>query len=137
MITPQMKDKVLSYIVKQELPRFMIRLDDLSVQLDIKPDYISLIIEQFKKMGLCEINETRGIGFPPTAFIITLTANAYDANRNGGFVFQEEIMKANLLKLDMELNQLSNESSGVIWDRVQKIMSIVNLISITFPFINR
>lgn len=52
MITPQMKDKVLSYIVKQELPRFMIRLDDLSVQLDIKPDYISLIIEQFKKNGI-------------------------------------------------------------------------------------
>lgn len=57
MITPQMKDKVLSYIVKQELPRFMIRLDDLSVQLDIKPDYISLIIEQFKKWDYAKLTK--------------------------------------------------------------------------------
>lgn len=88
-------------------------------------------------MALCKIDERLGIGFPPNSYIITLTANAYDANRNGGFVFQEEIMKANLSKLDMELTQLSQEASGTILDRVQKVTSIVGAISAAFPFINR
>lgn len=132
-----MKDKVLSYMVKQETVRFAIYLDDLSHELNIKPEFISLIIDQFDEMALCKIDETRGLGFTPTCFIVTLTAKAYDADRNGGFVFQEEIMKANLSKLDMELAQLSKELSGNVLDRVQKITSIVGAISSAFPFINR
>lgn len=126
-----------SYFVQQENVKFIIHTDSLSKELDIKSEFISLIIEQFDEMALCKIDETRALGFPPTSFVITLTAKAYDANRNGGFVFQEEIMKANLSKLDMELTQLSQEASGTILDRVQKVTSIVGAISAAFPFINR
>lgn len=137
MITPQMKDKVLSYLIQRENVKFDIHIDSLSKELNIKSEFISLIIEQFNEMALCKINETHALGFPPTRFIITLTAKAYDASRNGGFVFQEEIMKANLSKLDMELAQLSKKVSGDILDRVQKVTSIVGVISSAFPFINR
>lgn len=136
MITPQMKDKVLSYMVEQKLPRFIICTDNLATELDIEPEFICLIIEQFEKQSLCRIQEKRGLGFPPTTFVILLTADAYDAKRNGGFVFQEEIMKTNLAKLDMELTQLYRESSETTLNRIQKIMSIVGTISSTFPFIN-
>ena len=137
MITPQMKDKVLSYMLEQQSSRFMVYTDDLANELNIKPEFICLIIEQFEKQSLCQIQEKRGLGFPPNAFVILLTADAYDAKHNGGFVFQEEIMKANLAKLDMELEKLHRESSERTINRIEKIMSIVGTISSAFPFIDR
>lgn len=124
-------------MVHQGNVTFGISPDHLSTELNIKPEFISLIIEQFEEMALCKIIETKGFGFPPTCFIITLTANAYDVNRNGGFVFKDKIMKANLSKLDMEIAQLSEEASGAFLNRVQKIASIWGAISSSLPFIDR
>ena len=48
----------------------------------------------------------------------------------------EDLMKANLSKLDLELSQLYKESSGVALERIQKMSSIIGSILNALPLIN-
>lgn len=54
----------------------------------------------------------------------------------GGFVFQEEILKANLDKLAIELEYLSKETSGTTLNRVYTMLSILGIILQAAPSID-
>ena len=122
MITPEMKDYILRYIVENEDIRIMIECTTMASEK---------ILNQFELLNLCKINNYYG-----DTFDITVQAEADDLMFRGGFVFQEEILKANLDKLAIELEYLSKETSGTTLNRVYTMLSILGIILQAAPSID-
>lgn len=132
MITPQMKDYILNYIVNNQNIRIPIDCTLMANELDTTSVCIEKIINQFARLNLCKINICYG-----STYDITVQAEADDMLFRGGFTFQEDILNSNLDKLAAELKYLSGKTSGETLDSVQKMASIVGSILTALPFINR
>ena len=131
MITPEMKDYILRYIVENEDIRIMIDCTTMASELNTTSVSIEKILNQFERLNLCKINNYYG----DTCYI-TVQAEADDLMFRGGFVFQEEILKANLDKLAIELEYLSKETSGTTLNRVYTMLSILGIILQAAPSID-
>ena len=136
MITPEIKDKILSFIVLKDKIRFEIRIESLANELDISPDIISAIVQYFSRIGLLQINKEMGFMGKET-FDITMNVEAYDLYHEGGFTFQEEILKAQLNKLDEELSLLKKKTTDSTLSTIEKMISIVGTILKSLPLDNR
>lgn len=131
MITPQIKDHILNYIVNNKDIRIPIDCKIMANELGTTSVCIEKIINQFVRLNLCKINICYG-----NTYDITVQAEADDMLFRGGFTFQEDILNSNLDKLAAELKYLSGNTSGDALDSVQKMASIVGSISTSLPFIN-
>lgn len=131
MITPKMKDYILRYIVENEDIRIMIDCTTMASELNTTSVSIEKILNQFERLNLCKINNYYG-----DTCDITVQAEADDLMFRGGFVFQEEILKANLDKLAIELEYLSKETSGTTLNRVYTMLSILGIILQAAPSID-
>lgn len=136
MITPQMKDYILKYIVNNEENRILIKCGDMAKTLNTTSSCIEKIISQFSRLNLCKLNNIYGSTYEST-YDITVQAEADDFLYHGGFEFQEEVTLANLKKLESELAYLSKNTSGKILDTVQKAVSIVGALLQASPLLNR
>lgn len=118
LITPQIKDDVLRYLVSSyDLP-IDINYDELAQELSVSSDMLGLIIEQFANMNLIKTQEYIG------GCLVWITVDAHDFIRHGGFVAQEEILKSNIEKLGLELDLLAKELEPKHLDRLEKISSL-------------
>ncbi|QIU92896.1 hypothetical protein [Bacteroides faecium] len=131
MITPQMKDQLLDYIVNNDNIRIPIDCNLMANELNTTSICIEKMINQFARLNLCKINIHYG-----STYDITAQTEADDMLFRGGFTFQEDILNSNLDKLAAELKHLSGKTSGETLDSVQKMASIVGSISTALPFIN-
>lgn len=122
LITPQLKDEVLRYIVESDDLPTDIDYDEFAQKLSVSPDILGLIIEQFADMNLIKANEYTG------GCLVWITAKAHDFIGHGGFVAQEELLRNNIEKLELEIRMLSKELEPKYLDRFEKIMSLGNSI---------
>ena len=83
MITANIKDKILTYIVNKDTLSLNMDARELSKELDIKSDIICAVIEYFGRKGFCQINSRLGC-CGSEKYIISLNVEAYDMYRNGG-----------------------------------------------------
>lgn len=120
MIAPADKDKVLIAIASHDDPLFYIHYDDVFPKKDVSENKFRLILNQFVQMGL--LNKASSV--TGGAFSVVPTANLYDFLSHGGFVAKEEILRANLEKLDYELTKLAKDIDPTLSSRVENITGI-------------
>ena len=119
MITPEIKDMVLCAIVASKEPVFDLTYEEVFPEKEISKRHFQLILIQFVEKGL--LRKATNCG---SYFLISISANIYDFFNHGGFIAQEEILRANLQKLDYELTKLSQDIDSGFTDRVVKITGI-------------
>lgn len=100
MITPEMKDRLLNFLIENAPQHPFPRGGD--GYTDIPWMYIEMILNQFHKRGFITIRLTK------EEMDVTLTADAYDFAYHGGFVAQEENLMNNLRKLELEVQKLQS-----------------------------
>lgn len=119
MITPEIKDRVLCAIVASKEAVFDLAYEEVFPEKEISKRHFQLILIQFVETGLLRKATDYG-----SCFNISISANIYDFFNHGGFIAQEEILRANLQKLDYELTKLSQDIDPGLTDRVVKISGI-------------
>lgn len=92
MITPAIKDKVLSSLLSSDKTIIQIEFDRLEQWFDVEQKFVIIILKQFSKLGLIDLIYYEGKDIA----IISLNAEIYDFVLHGGFVGQEELLRANL-----------------------------------------
>lgn len=125
LITPEIKDNILTDIISIDNDFIELNYDD-AFKYNISPNQFAMIIKQFIKMGFLE-NKGEFMG---GGIFITTTLDAHDFLSHGGFYAQEEILKANINKLGLELEALSKELGPNFIEQANKISSIAsNIVS--------
>lgn len=124
MITPELKDRVLKKLISVGLnPSFNIH--DSQTIFNTDPSFIELVLDQFQDFRFLTMNKMLG-----GRIDITLTANAFDFVRKGGFTAQEAIEKAALDKLQLEIESLKKsfpEKSELFTSVLANIATVAGL----------
>lgn len=118
LITPQMKDLALEYLLSSNYLEIDINNREFSEYCGCLPFQVRLILDEFEKLELLKIESTND------GVTVTISAKAYDMHVHGGFTAQEELLKANINKLGYELDALSKELEPKHLDKAEKISSI-------------
>lgn len=127
-ITPELKDKVLKDLVEVGMyPSFNIR--ELSGEYGIDSSVLEAILDQFESLGL--LKQTKCLG---GRINVHMSANAHDLYNHGGFYAQEELLKANIEKLNRELLLLSKELEPKLLDKANMIANIGSAIISSLGF---
>ena len=118
MITPELKDRILSSLVNL----------GMSVHTDIHSDPADYGIDSYTYQAILDQFEQKGY-ITQTKFLggvirIRITADAHDFVGLGGFVGQEELLKANIQKLGLEIDLLCKELSPGLLEKAHKIAAI-------------
>lgn len=125
MITPEIKDHVLNELCSAPLES-MINFKPGDLELDICFDDLNAILCQFKRLGfISELNARKQIIY------LVVHMEAHDFLSRGGFFAHEEILKANIKKLGLELESLSKELEPKFAERAATITSIAGNIVTT------
>ncbi|MFI3302769.1 MAG: hypothetical protein SNI18_06330 [Rikenellaceae bacterium] len=126
MITPKIKDDVLrSFIQFGMRCETNVRKDCSDFNLTYE-EYDALI-RQFEELNL--LNARRCLG---GRTIIQLNVNAHDLINRGGFYAQEELLKANIEKLSLELQSLVKQLEPSLAKKAKEILSLgANILSAT------
>lgn len=118
MITASLKDQILNLLIDTGmLVSVNIREDYKSYNIDRYT--FSEILDQFERLKL--IRQKKLLG---GIIDISITADAHDFARIGGFTVHEELIKENIKKLNLEIDLLCKELSPKLLDKAQKITSI-------------
>lgn len=124
LITATHKDKVLTYIVAYaDTERFIIDFATLEKELDVNPEQVKIILKGFHNQEILDVK------WMNDAVRICLTEKAHDIIAHGGFTAQEEILKANFEKLDMQLLYLNKQLGPDYLETTSKISSIASAIA--------
>ena len=123
MITPAIKDKLLSYLIAQEQIDLEIDFHDLYEQTGIRFDIANMILEYFERFGLVSYQSTKGYS------CVSLNAEIYDFFNHGGFTAQEELLRANLENLNLELLKLSNDLEPSVLESANTITAIAGSVA--------
>lgn len=118
MITPKLKDHVLNELCSAPLES-MVNFKPSDLELDICFDDLNAILCQFKRLGfISELNSRRQI------IHLVVHIEAHDFLSRGGFFAHEEILKANINKLGLELEALSKELEPKFAEKANIILTI-------------
>lgn len=123
MVTPEIKDKLLGYLITQKKINFDINFNDLYEQTGISYEVASIILQHFHNKGFIT-TECYKIGC-----WVRLNVEIYDFFNHGGFTAQEELLRANLEKLNLELLKLSKELEPSKLETINTITSVVGNIA--------
>ena len=123
MITPAIKDKLLGYLIAQEQIDFDIDFHDLYEQTGIRFDIANMILEYFERFSLISYQSSKGYS------CVSLNAEIYDFFNHGGCTAQEELLRANLEKLNLELLKLSKDIEPSRLETVSTITAIAGNIA--------
>ena len=130
MITPLIKDKVLNALCDLEEFETLASLNLKSAleATDVSFNELNSILNHFERLGfVSNINLRR----QSQGFYITIHLEALDFKNRGGFFVQEEVLKLTLEKLQLEINQLSNEFP----DKAQNFTAIAANIATCLTFL--
>ncbi len=137
MVTPELKDKILSEF--KEVPtNGSFNMREFADELNLDLQLLDSIFKEFENLGLMELE--RGVGLAYVLYFIS--PPFYDFVRSGGFTEKEKIailkkkqLELNVQLLEEELNKLKNEIDSIkktnptLAERMLTIMS--NIASIT------
>lgn len=125
MITPAIKDKVLNVILAKDELLIVLSYDEVFPNKEIPYWELKLILRSFESYGLIH-----KLGcHHETMNTMAKDARLYDLHQHGGFVGREEILQANLEKLNRELLVLADKLEPSEFDRIKSISDIVGSIS--------
>lgn len=128
LITSSDKDKVLTFFVgKADNERFVVNFDTLQNELDVEPQIVKIILNGFNQENILDVK------WMNDAVRIVITYKAHEIISHGGFVAQDEILKANIDKLDMQLQYLAKQIGPDHLDTLAKISSIGSAIISALP----
>ena len=104
MITSELKDKVLNELINSGYITGSFYINEFAKDFNVKPDFIDAILKQLEELNLATFDRLLGgrIDFE-------LSANAFDFFNHGGFVAQELLLKQNIEKLMLEIEQLKSK----------------------------
>ena len=122
LITSTIKDQVLSSLISVNSIGITANLYEESRDLNLPPDVIESIYDYFEEIGLITLEKTYD------SIEIKMKPKAFDLYSHGGFTAEEELLKANLQKLDHELRILSDKLSPSLLETSNKISSIASCI---------
>lgn len=123
IITPKLKDDLLSQIVNVGSMKAEVNINKVAKELSTSPDIVEAIFDQFEEMGF--FTQEKFIGGNILFFI---KVNAHDFYSHGGFQAQEEILKANIKKLSHELDLLSEQLSPNLLEKANQLAGISSAI---------
>ena len=131
LITPAIKDEILSFLVANY------ELNALYSRCDLKPllkivdskSNIQAVFKQFERLGLISNGSVSSL-----CYSVSLNVEAHDFLGRGGFVAQEEILKANINRLGLELENLSKELEPEYAEKASKITTIAASIATVLGF---
>lgn len=127
LITPQMKDLALAYLLSSNSLEIDICNHEFSEYCGCLPFQVKLILDEFEKLELLTIESTND------GTTVTISAKAYDMHTHGGFTAQEELLKANINKLGYELDVLSKKLEPELLETANKISSIAMAVLSALP----
>lgn len=121
LITPSIKDDVLSYIVANYDLNALYSRCELKPLLEIvgSKSNLQAIFNQFIRIGLIGKGTVSSL-----AYSISVNIEAHDFLFHGGFIAQEEILKANINKLSLELEAISKELEPKFAEKAATISTI-------------
>lgn len=125
MITPAIKDQILNVLISQDKPNVNLNYDDLFPNNEIPVNEFFLIIKQFAKYGFLENPLFAG----NMMISAQKTADIYDFFNHGGFTAQEELLRANLEKLNLELLKLSKDIEPSKLETISSITAIASSVA--------
>lgn len=118
MITPELKDRILTEFVDLGM-HLQTNTHEDSANYGIDSDTYRAILDQFERLGF--LTQSKYLG---GLIMINLTADAHDFVRLGGFFGQEELLKANIQKLGLEIDMLCKELSPNLLEKAKTIASL-------------
>lgn len=118
IITPKLKDDLLSNLVDRDLSKGLIPENEC-LSFGIDPCMYVAILEQFEDMHFLSLSKTKGCIF------IDVKVYMHDFVRRGGFVAQEELLKANIEKLGYEIDLLCKHLSTPEFLEKVKTLSVI------------
>ena len=134
MITPKLKDEVLNAIIIRyndtNSDRFDIDCEESFPEKTLSDSDFRMILHQFKEKQLLSVVDN----LTGNSYYIHVTANLFDFYNHGGFVCQEEILLANLKKLDCEFKKLAKEVDPGLSEKIGRIAEIAASCAIALGF---
>ena len=124
LITPELKDALLQELMTSNELKIFVQSELLAKKLSTTQDVIIELLNYFVREGLCAITQNYIGG----KFDIVLKTEAYDMVQRGGFVAQEEVLKQELEKLVLEIQELQPKTS----EQAQRITTIFSNIATFF-----
>jgi hypothetical protein len=122
MITSKIKDEILQHLCDNlEFENYYsIDKSEFSTNFgQLNPNEITGILNQFFRIGLIsDFAENR------SDYNLSLLVEASDFLAHGGFYVQDEVLKSNIKKLDIELQLLSKELEPKFLEKANLISSI-------------
>lgn len=121
LITPQLKDELLQELMSFNELKIFVQSKLLAEKLSTTQDVIVELLNYFVREELCTITQDYIGG----NFDIILKTEAYDMIQRGGFVAKEEVLKQELEKLVLEIQELQPKNS----EQAQRITTIFSNIA--------
>ncbi len=123
MITAAIKDKVLFFICSNAIPEQMSdgATKNILEELDMEFDIFNAVMIQFQRNGFIE-----NLNLRRNHLSFMALTEAYDYIQRGGFVAQEEVFKANIEKLQLEIDNLKKQLEPDKLDSLNKISGIAS-----------
>ncbi|EGQ11790.1 hypothetical protein HMPREF9136_2632 [Prevotella dentalis DSM 3688] len=119
LITPEMKDIVLADLLSADKPRFKFDYDNSQEEYGFAPSYTKMLLDQFQNLGLLKITYSYSDGA-----VIEISTKAMDLYRHGGFKAEEELLKSNIEKLSLELQNLSKQLEPKYAEKASQLAQI-------------
>jgi hypothetical protein len=119
MTTVELKDQLLKYLI-DSCPEMRGDFDvkDLSKELQVSIPKLELVFTYFEERGLMEF-----MYFPLDETYVKLKLEAFELLERGGFAFEEEVIKKNLLLLESEVNKLKETLPDSTFNRISTIVN--------------
>nr|DAY65667.1 MAG TPA: hypothetical protein [Caudoviricetes sp.] len=117
MITAKGKDRLLCDLINAGM-RFLIEYSPEKNNYLTRDEFFA-VLDQFQDLGL--LSQQKFIG---GIINISIKAKAHDVFNQGGFTAQEEILKANIEKLNLELLSLSKNLEPNLLEKAANISAI-------------
>lgn len=119
LITPKLKDDLLADLMSVKSMNVENNIHTCAKDFDTTPDIVEAIYDQFQEMGL--LKQTKFLG---GTIFFQLNAKAHGFYSHGGFMAQEEMLKANIQKLSNELDLLAKQLSPDLLEKASSISAI-------------
>lgn len=131
IITPELKDRFLNELINRcEVSELtLISIESMAKQLETTGKVIEGIFNQFVDIGLCMPTNNR-VG---RELNVILNVEAHDMVRRGGFTAKEKILKENLEKLSLEIEQLRTQDMAQAARLATILSNIANFFKIVIP----
>ena len=119
MITTELKDQILKDLTDLNAILVQVFAEEEGDKLNIDMETYIAILDYFARLNLIKLCKCMG-----GEMLITLTVEAFDFVNYGGFHAQEELLKQNIEKLNLEIQSLSKELDPSFKDRLKGITEL-------------